>query len=202
MFLSFHNVQNKQRGDAIHTLLRFLPTLAPCQARRDRRTVRGKTQLESTTNKRRSHSILALEQWISRWSIVSSSCSHKKHMFASGIPLLFSWSSVSTLPQDASQAKKPSLGGTIGFHMDQAGNLVEAECASFLYISLTEKPSDVDSFNNKQSSCKGLIFLLWRKCRNLSTCSTSQSLKGLKKTGDQPLSSLEESQTLATLVSL
>ena len=39
--------------------------------------------------------------------------------------------------------KKPSLGGTIGFHMDQAGNSVGAECASFLYISLTEKPSDV-----------------------------------------------------------
>ena len=30
------------------------------------------------------------------------------------IPLLFNWSSVSTLSQDASQAKKPILGGTIG----------------------------------------------------------------------------------------
>ena len=174
LFLSFHNVQNNQRGAAIYALLRFLPTFAPCRVRRDCRTVRGKTQLESTTDKRRSHSILALEQWIRRWSIVSSSCSHKKHMFASGISLLFSWSSVSTLPQDASQGKKPSLGRTIGFHMDQAGNSVGAECASFLYISLTEKPSDVDSFNNKRSSCKGLIFLLWRKCRNLSTYSTSQ----------------------------
>ena len=153
-------------------------------------------------DKRRSHSILALEQWISRWPIVSSSCSHKKHLFARGIPLLFSWSSVSILPQDASQAKKPSLGGTIGFHMDQEGNSVRAECASFLYISLTEKPSDVDSFNNKRSSYKGLISMLWRKCRNLSTSSTSQSLKGLKTTGDQPLSSLEESQTSATPPSL
>ena len=129
-------------------LLRFLPTLALCQARRNWRIVGGNTQLESVMAKKRSHNILALEQWISKWSIVSSSSSHKKHLFARGIPLLFSWSSVSTLPQDASQAKKPNLRRTIGFQMDRQGKSVEGECNSLHYMSLTEKPLVIVSFNN------------------------------------------------------
>ena len=41
LFLSFHSVQNKQRGAAIQILFRFFPTLAPCQERRTWRTVKG-----------------------------------------------------------------------------------------------------------------------------------------------------------------
>ena len=134
----------------------------------------------------RSHNILALEQWISKWSIVSSFSSHKQHLFTRGIPFLFSWSKVSTLPQEASQAKNPNLRGTIGFQMDRQGKSVGGEYLSLRYIRLTEKPLVLDSFNNSRSSCKGLIFLLTRKCRNLSTSSISQSLKGLRKTGNQP----------------
>ena len=76
LFLSYHSVQNKQRRAANQTLSHFLPTLALCQARRSYRTVRGNTQLESVMAKKRSHNILALEQWIRKWSIVSSSSSH------------------------------------------------------------------------------------------------------------------------------
>ena len=90
LFLSSHNVQNKQRGAAIQTLFLFFPTLALCQARKSCRTVRGKTQLASVIAKSKSHNILALAQWISKWSIVSSYSSHKKHLFAKGIPLYFS----------------------------------------------------------------------------------------------------------------
>ena len=66
LFLSNHSVQNKQRGATIQTLFRFLLTLTLCQARRSCRTVRGNTQLASVIAKRRSHNILALEQWISK----------------------------------------------------------------------------------------------------------------------------------------
>ena len=45
LFLSFHTVQNKQRGAANQILFRFLPTLALCYARRVWRTVNGNTQL-------------------------------------------------------------------------------------------------------------------------------------------------------------
>ena len=98
--------------------------------------------------KRRSHNILALEQWISKWSIVSSFSSHKQHLFTRGIPFLFSWSKVSTLPQEASQAKNPNLEGTIGFQMDHQGMSVGRVYLSLRYIRLTEKPIVLDSFNN------------------------------------------------------
>ena len=152
LFLSFHSVQNIQRGAANQTLFRFLPTLALCQVRRGWRTVRGNTQLESVMTKKRSHNILALEQWISKWSIVSSFFSHKKHMFTRGIPLPFSWSRVSTLPQEASQAKKPIFGGTIGFHMEEQGKSVGRECISLWYMCLTKKTSVIVSFDTSQSS--------------------------------------------------
>ena len=90
--------------------------------------------------KSRSHNSLALEQWISKWSIVSSFSSHKLHLFTRGIPLLFSWSNVSTLPQEASQAKNPILGGTIGFQIDRQGKSVGIACLNLRYIRLTEKP--------------------------------------------------------------
>ena len=121
LFLACQTVQNKQRGAAIQILLRFLPTLTLCQARRVWRTVRGKTQLEPTMARKSSHSILALGQWMSKWSIDSSSSFQRKHLFARVTPLRLSWSRVRTLPHDAFHVKKPILGGTIGFHMEWEG---------------------------------------------------------------------------------
>ena len=86
-----------------------------------------------------SHSILALGQWMSKWSIDSSSSSQRKHLFARVIPLHLSWSRVSTLPQDASHAKTPILGGTIGFQMEREGKAMGGQCTNFVYMSLAEK---------------------------------------------------------------
>ena len=45
LFLSFHTVQNKQRGAANYKLFRFLPTLALCHARSVWLTVNGNAHL-------------------------------------------------------------------------------------------------------------------------------------------------------------
>ena len=75
LFLSHHTVQKRQRGAALQTFLRFLPTFVPCQARRTCRTEKGKTHPNSTIAKISSQSILAFEQCTRRWFRVSSSSS-------------------------------------------------------------------------------------------------------------------------------
>ena len=77
LFLSHHTVQKRQRGAALQTFLRFLPTFVPCQARRTYRTEKGKTHPNPIIAKISSQSILAFEQCIRRWFRVSSSFSHK-----------------------------------------------------------------------------------------------------------------------------
>ena len=59
LFLARQRFQNRHNGAANQIFLRFLPTAAPCQARRLCRTECGKTQLIPTIDKIRSHNILA-----------------------------------------------------------------------------------------------------------------------------------------------
>ena len=66
---------------------------------------------------------------------------------------------------------------------------------------LTEKLSRLEPFSRSLSSIQGLIFFLWIKDKNLSTFSISQSLKGLRKVGDQPPCSLTQFHTSATIAS-
>ena len=111
LFLSFHTIQNKQRGAARQTLLCFLSFKGACQPKRVSLTEKGVTQLTPNKENKRSHKTFALGQWIRMWFIISSSSQHKGHLLANFQPLLFSWSWVSTFPQEASQAKKPTLAG-------------------------------------------------------------------------------------------
>ena len=76
LFLSHHTVQKRHRGAALHTLLRFLPTFVPCQARRTCRTEDGKTHSTPTIAKIRTQSILAFEHCTRRWFRDSSSSSN------------------------------------------------------------------------------------------------------------------------------
>ena len=77
LFISHHTVQKRQRGAALQTFLRFLPTLVPCQTRRTRRTKKGKTHPNPMIAKISSQSILAFGQCTRRWFRVSSSSSHR-----------------------------------------------------------------------------------------------------------------------------
>ena len=66
---------------------------------------------------------------------------------------------------------------------------------------LTEKFPRLEPFSKSLSSITSLIFFLWIKERNLPTSSISQSLRGLKKYGAQPPSSLNwfhRSDTMAS----
>ena len=60
---------------------------------------------------------------------------------------------------------------------------------------------DGNPFNRSLSSIQGLIFFLWIEDRNLSTSSISQSLKDLRKVGDQPPSSLTHFHKSSTIAS-
>ena len=77
LFLSHHTVHKRQRGAALQTFLRFLPTFVPYQARRTCRTEKGKTHPNPTIAKISSQSILAFEQCTRRWFRVSSSSSQR-----------------------------------------------------------------------------------------------------------------------------
>ena len=77
LFLSHHTAQKRQRGTALQTFLRFLPTFVPCQARRTCRTEKGKTYPNPTIAQISSKSILAFEQCTRRWFRVSSSSSQR-----------------------------------------------------------------------------------------------------------------------------
>ena len=110
-----------QRG-CLHTFLRFLPILNPRQPRRVSLTERGRTQLTLKIANNNSHKTLALVQWIRIWSIDSSSTQQRKHLLAKFHPLFLSWSKTNTLPQEASQAKKPTLVGTQGLQIMLLGN--------------------------------------------------------------------------------
>ena len=57
LFLTRHRVQNRHRGAASQILLRFLPTTAPCQAKRVCNTDCDKTHLIPKIASRRFHSI-------------------------------------------------------------------------------------------------------------------------------------------------
>ena len=62
LFLARQRFQNRHKGDANQIFLRFLPTTAPCQAKRVRRTDCKKTPLIPTIDQKRSHNILTLFQ--------------------------------------------------------------------------------------------------------------------------------------------
>ena len=112
LFLSFQTIQKRHIGVALQTLLLFLPTNEPCHPKRTSLTNEGiiHNTLKKLNNK--SHKTLDLEQWVRKWSMVSSTSQQRKHLFRSDHSLFFSWSKVKTLPQEASQAKNPTLGGT------------------------------------------------------------------------------------------
>ena len=66
---------------------------------------------------------------------------------------------------------------------------------------LTEKLPSLDPFTKRLSSISGLIFFLWIKERKILTSSISQSLRGLRKVGVHPPSSLKwfySSDTMAS----
>ena len=108
-FLSFHKVHIRHKGTALHAFALLLPTKAPFHPSKFPLIVECKTQCTPKREKIKFHNILALLQNIKRWSLVSSSSLHKKHIFGMFHPLVFSWSVVKTLFQDASQAKKLTL---------------------------------------------------------------------------------------------
>ena len=116
-FLSFHKVHKRHKGAALHAFALSLPTKAPFHPRNFPLTVKCKTQCTPKREKIRFHNISALVQNRKRWSFVSSSSLHKKHLFGMFHSLLFSWLVVKTLFQDASQAKKFTLIGAQDFQI-------------------------------------------------------------------------------------
>ena len=63
LFLSFQTIQNKQRGAARQTLLRFLSFKGASQPKSVSLTENGRTQLTPNKENNRSHKTFALEQW-------------------------------------------------------------------------------------------------------------------------------------------
>lgn len=58
------------------------------------------------------HNTPATGQWTKRWSIISSAGPRRKQLLANWLSLLFNWSKVRTLDQDASHTKNLTLVGT------------------------------------------------------------------------------------------
>ena len=112
LFLSFHMVQNKQRGAVRHTFFRLLPTKELCHPKSMSPTEKERTQSTPNKENKKFHNTLVLTQWIRMWSMVSSSSRQKKHLSAKNHPILFTRSNINTFSQEACQAKKrnPPLG--------------------------------------------------------------------------------------------
>ena len=79
-FLSFQMVHIKQRGAALQAFSLFLPTKEPCQPGKFLFTEECITHCTPKREKIKSHNILAFSQNKRRWSMVSSSFLHKKHL--------------------------------------------------------------------------------------------------------------------------
>lgn len=110
LFLAFQTGQNKHKGPAFQTVLRFLPTQTPFHPKRVSISEEGNTQYTPNNVKNNSHTSLVFSQW----RIIDFSCAwHKKHLFAKTHPLFWIWSKVRTFPHEASQAKKLTFGGSI-----------------------------------------------------------------------------------------
>ena len=116
------NRPKRHKRAAFHTFLCFLPMLKLRHPRRVSLIERGRTQVTPKIANNNSHKTLALVQWIRIWSIDSSYSQQRKHLLARIRPFFLSWSKVSTLPQEASQAKKPTLVGTHGLQIMLLGN--------------------------------------------------------------------------------
>ena len=87
------------------------------------------------------------------------------------------------------------------FQTERKGKSISSKRSKPLYMVLTENLLLPDSFIRSLSSIQGLIFFLWIEERNISISSISQSLKDLRKVGDQPPSSLKQFHRSATITS-
>ena len=90
IFISFHTVQNKHKGVICQAFLRTLPTKAPCHLRRVSFTEQERIQATPTREKRRFQRTRVFAQWRRRWSTISTSERHRKHLLAKKCPLLWS----------------------------------------------------------------------------------------------------------------
>ena len=93
-FLSFHKVHIRHKGAALHAVSLLLPTKAPFHPSKFPLTVECKTQCTPERENIRFHNMLTLLQNRKRWSLISSSSLHKKHLFEKFHPLPFNWSIV------------------------------------------------------------------------------------------------------------
>ena len=105
LFLSFQMVHIRQRGAALQAFSLFLPTKEPCQPRRFFFIEECITHCTPKRERIKNHNILDFSQNKRRWSMVSSSFLHKKHLLGTLQPNLFRRSVVSSLLQAASQPK-------------------------------------------------------------------------------------------------
>ena len=93
-FLSFHKVDIRHKGAALHAFSLLLPTKAPFHPSKFPLTVECKTQCTPKRENIRFHNMLTLLQNRKRWSLISSSSLHKKLLFEKFHPLPFNWSIV------------------------------------------------------------------------------------------------------------
>ena len=107
-YISFHRVQNKQKGVVPQAFFFFFPTKATCQLRKASLTKGGVTQLPK-------HGCFGAVK-------EAMICGFNKHW-----PLLLSWSKVRILPYKASQAKKLTLIETQVFYTMPEGNAFNLE---------------------------------------------------------------------------
>ena len=70
--------------------------------------------------------------------------------------------------EEASQAKKPILGGTMEFQIEREGKTASGDRSEALYVCFIEKPPSPTPFKRSLSSPMGLIFSLWIVKRKLS----------------------------------
>ena len=124
---SFPSILSKiHKGVIFQAFLWALPTNDPWHTRRVSFIEQERIQDTPEREKRRFQSTRVFAQWRRRWSTVSSSKRQKKYLFAKKCPLLWSWSRVKTFPQEASQAKKATLGGVLDFQILPLGNKGES----------------------------------------------------------------------------
>lgn len=83
------NCQKMQRGSAIQSFSRLLPTKNRFQDRNIFQIEIGKTQPALNRAKSRFQRTLAFEQWTSKWSTISSPSLQRNHLLATALPLLF-----------------------------------------------------------------------------------------------------------------
>ena len=140
-FHSLQIVKKMRRGAMFHTFFIFFPTKEPCQPKRRALTEEG--IIHGTLNKEnnRCHRSLTLKQWRSKWSIDSSSCLHRQHLFTKGRPFLWRLFKVSTLTQLASQTKKLTLDGTHNFQIMFFGKMIALPTSRTSSKDLTENNS-------------------------------------------------------------